>query len=743
MGLTTTRHRRTHGMPFSSPSPRVLGRAATQSLLCAVVITTLGLSAPARATGSQQTDARTRVALVNQTPFVGPVDTFSVTLRVTAAPEDATLSFRLYDDTSSAGRIHYLRTLRGDELGPTIHQPYRFPLTNLAHGEHDTVTAAFQIDTNRQPFIGFRLTEDGVYPLQVALQTVDGADLDSFVTPLIRLPSLARNDNPPLAVSVIAPIDAPVALKTDGSTDLDPTIVAGLRETVDVLAEHKDVPLTVAPIPETVVALQDHDEAAGTDVTAKLAGALGGRQVLTSPYVRLDLGAWVNDGMDDELLRQLNIGGETIATTLNARPDRRTWMVTDRTVTPQAMQKLRELGVDQVVVNEDLLTPLDRAFNVTLTRSFDLDTPVPHTRAVMADGILRAHIAASDNMVLNANRLLGDLAILYLDQPQLKRGAVLMLPTNAGAPKEFLATLLGALGTSIPLETGGKSIMSPATLDRLFAFVEPAGQSGGRGLTEGVTRPEPTLSRGWAYDQPGTLGSYRGQLALANVSLSSYRSILPESERYRLAPLEANLTVSGAKQFDGPQRQAYLDSAVHFVNSQAQQIGVPEQQRVTLTSDDGQVPLLLENRLSYPVVVRVTLTSDKVSFPGHDEFNVTLQPGSNRMDIPLHSRSSGAFPVVVTVSSPDGVLPMSSGRLPIRSTAISGFGMVLTICSGLFLAIWWARHFRSSRRQRRLVSTDSQSTAHGPTTGRTGDASATPLAKPPPTERPTFRKTVG
>jgi len=174
----------------------------------------------------------------------------------------------------------------------------------------------------------------------------------------------------------------------------------------------------------------------------------------------------------------------------------------------------------------------------------------------------------------------------------------------------------------------------------------------------------------------------------------------------RVTPVERLLTVSGATGFDNAQRQAYLDSAVAFVQSQAHEIDLPEQQRVTLTSHDGELPLLLQNRLDYPVRVKIVLSSDKVDFSGASTFESTLQPGDNRIPIPLSTRASGAFPINVAVSSPDDVLPMTSGRLPVRSTAISGIGLALTIGAGLFLAIWWARHFRSVRRSRRLVSVE-------------------------------------
>lgn len=646
------------------------------------------------------------VTLVKQSPWVGPVGRFELSVQVIGAPDDAVLSFRLFEDTSSRGRIHFIRTMRGEELGSMVHQPFNVPIANLPTEDNVSLTAGFDIDNARQPFIGFRLTKEGVYPLSVTLQTSDGRELDRFFTSLVRLPGANLDDNPPLSLAVVAPIDAPVALRTDGTSTLDPQVATGLADIIDVLAKDPKVPLTIAPVPETVVALQQRDRSTGSNTVEKLTGAVAGRQVLASPYVRLDLGAWVNSSMDEELIQQFNAGSESLATLLNTRPDRRSWIV-DKTVTPQAMAKLRELGVDQVVVPEDQLTKLDsNMFSVTLTRRFELDTPIPRTQAVMADGILRAHIVASDNQVLNANRLLADLAILYLDQPQLHRGAVLLLPENGATPKEFLSILLDALGSPTPPGSNAKPMVEGKTLDELFASTEPAGHFGGRGPADGVSRPEPTLVRGWTSNPPGTLGTYGAQLALAGKSLTSYQSMLG-TDKSQMLPLQARLTVSGAAQLDAGHRQAYLDAAVQFINVQAQQVRVPEQQRVTLTSSDGNVPLVLENRLEYPVLARIKLSSDKVDFTRDDDFEAPLLPGTNRIDIPVRIKAAGAIPVNVSVSAPKGDLPMSSGRLPLRSTAISGYGLVLTIGSGLFLVVWWARHFRSTRRHRRLISTGS------------------------------------
>ena len=82
---------------------------------------------------------------------------------------------------------------------------------------------------------------------------------------------------------------------------------------------------------------------------------------------------------------------------------------------------------------------------------------------------------------------------------------------------------------------------------------------------------------------------------------------------------------------------------------------------------------------------------------------------TTRTDIEVTTKASGAFPLDVTVTSAGGGLPVASSRIDVRSTAISGFGLFLSIGAGVFLLIWWGRHFRHTRRARALIATDEPS----------------------------------
>ena len=147
-----------------------------------------------------------------------------------------------------------------------------------------------------------------------------------------------------------------------------------------------------------------------------------------------------------------------------------------------------------------------------------------------------------------------------------------------------------------------------------------------------------------------------------------------------------------------------IGAAQNQIGAVTEQIVVTPEQIVTLTSSSGKVPLNLENRLQYPASVRIVLNSAKLDFPEGSVIEETLAPAqTTTINLPVETRASGAFPLNVTITSADGTLPVATTRYTVRSTAISGVGLVLSIGAGLFLLIWWARHFRTARRARKLV----------------------------------------
>lgn len=180
-----------------------------------------------------------------------------------------------------------------------------------------------------------------------------------------------------------------------------------------------------------------------------------------------------------------------------------------------------------------------------------------------------------------------------------------------------------------------------------------------------------------------------------------------------MVPLEQLVLVSGARSLDARGRQDYLDATVAQVDAAAASLTLPPQPRITVTEETVELTLIIDNAAEYPLQAELTLTSDKLDFPDGATQVVTLQPGSNRIPVDVSSRSSGAFPITVTLEAPDGSIAIASTRFTVRSTAVSGIGLVLSIGAGVFLLLWWVRHFRSTRAKPGLVRADERARVAG------------------------------
>ena len=131
------------------------------------------------------------------------------------------------------------------------------------------------------------------------------------------------------------------------------------------------------------------------------------------------------------------------------------------------------------------------------------------------------------------------------------------------------------------------------------------------------------------------------------------------------------------------------------------------------------MPLTLRNESGIPVDIVVRLRSPKLEFPDGATIPLTLEDEVTRLDVDVRARTSGAFPLDVEITSPDGGLRIAELDYSVRSTAVSGVGVVLSAGAALFLLVWWARHWHRTRRSAKLVAAPP---AHAPRRAAAGAA---------------------
>ncbi len=657
-------------------------RLAAVAALGLVLPVLLGLAPTVRAPAAAGEEPS--VQLVAQSPWVSPTDRFELVVRVQAAPPGATIELSLHAETLS--RDSFRRGVEDGVYGAEIAATPARPVERLANDD-GVVPFALQLalaesdtdalDTGRTRRVV--LTSGGVFPVVVTLRDAAGGQLDTLATHLLRAPE--EVDEIPLAVAVVLPVTAPPSLQPDGTRVLGATTRRVVDALADALAANPDVRVTLDLTPDTVLALRDGEP----ELFDELRAAVASREVLARPFVDLDATAWLEAGLTSELIEQLSIGTETLRDALGIEPTTAAWLGST-TLTPDALSQIRGLGVSSLVLPEDLLEPLDQVrFPLTLTQLFDvIDGNGVSQPTIAADAGLAAGFTAGPDPNLAAHTLLAELTILFFDQPGVSRGVVAIPPPDWAPTSDFVDTLLSGLGSHPLLE--------PSTVNALFdrvSFAVDQGQQAMFGFR---------LERGLAPEPADDLGGFAIAYTAAEADLISFEGMLPDGVADGVGLRELLLS-AGSARLSPDQRRQYLDAITDQISVDAA-VSVTPPGRVTLASRTDDIPLVINNTLDHDLNVVIGLASDKLDFPAGTNLEVTLASGSNEVPVPVSTRTSGDSTLTLRVTSPDRTIELTSTRIVVRSTAISGVGLLIAIVALLILVVWWIRHARADRRAR-------------------------------------------
>jgi hypothetical protein len=669
--------------------------AVLAALLCLVAAGSLVFPQSGSAqTGDAPTGATPAetFTIIDQSSWVGPTGTFTVSFAAPGAAPDTTFSLNVHNPVST--RDQFLQTARGNQLGGVLFSTPQRSRSELDPGSTGRLTVTIPLgDRYPTPTDGLVLFEKGVYPVAIRATGPGGENRGRLVTHLVRL-GTSTSSAPTLAVGAVVRLEAPVAAALDGSPYLDDLAAETAARRIAVVGRYPTVRFTILPSAQTLRLLTSRTNA--NDPLAPLRVPAPGHQLLGSTYAPIPAGSWVASGLDSSFGIQLAGGAATIGTLLGTAPDGRIAYV-DPSVTPDALGVLRGNGVESVLVPSDRLDPLtDRSDEATLTQRFDVRTATGDLLdAVASDSRIAELLTPTDDPVLAGHLALAQLAMVHLQQQGAARGIAVVVPDNADpvALDTFLAGLADSSGATSGVP--GAPMISPVSANDLFLATDAA-----LGTTNGQRA---TLVRTFESDQTFSLGEYPDQLLAAGESLNGIRSLVPDSPEL-VDPISATVLSSGSATLDPEAQSAMLAHAANQASLITSQIVVPAEQVVTLTSSSGLIPLTIENRLSVRARVRIVFNSPKLDFPDGPVVEQVLEPATTtRIDVAVTTKASGAFPLDVAIRSADNAITVASTRFTVRSTSVSGFGLFISIGAGLFLLLWWIRHFRTSRRAEKLM----------------------------------------
>ncbi len=515
----------------------------------------------------------------------------------------------------------------------------------------------------------------------------------SVITHLI-VPPARGDDSPPLGVAVVADIGAPPSLQPDGTSVVDRAAVEGMTELVAGLSGAQDVPATLAIRPETLEVLSGSAEPGDADLVARLRATTTGREVLSLPYVSVSQEALASSDLLDELGRQHERGNAVLSDVLGVDPIG-TVAVAPADLGADGLGVLAFTGVRGLVVGDDQVAPLDAGLlRLSLAQPFLLTAPAERTpsavQALATDPILLERLASDSSPGLAVSRVLAELALLRLEQPSVARSVV--LPVGRGTSAALLQGILEGLDGGLPF--------APVGLEAAFDQAAPLLDGGGNQVDR------PLLPTTAAPIRAADARSIRD----ARAHLDTFASLLgsgPDS----IAPLGRHLLVASGDGVSSARRRAHVATVETAIDAVTSQVSSPPTFTLTLTAREGTIPLTIRNGSGVPLHVTVRLRSEKLEFPEGDTIDLVLTEESQRIPISVVTRSTGAFPLEIDVTSPDGQRSLSKSRYTVRSTAVSGAGLVLSVGAGVFLVVWWARHWRRTRRSAKLVATNGHPSA--------------------------------
>lgn len=649
-----------------------LGSIAATLIVATSLLPTAGQAAGARTPAVR---AAPRIELAAQTPMVARGGTFEIWLDLPDVPLDGSVEVVLHNRVRS--RSELTASIAGRGLRTEL-----LTQTTAVSALPTDVDGRRHLTLSLDPALGVAVSTAGAYPLELIARDSTGAPLDSLITHLLVRPD-ATDDSPPLAVAVVAEVDPPPARRPDGSVAFDASELDKATQLMDALASRPEVPATLAVRPETIDSLASAGTE-GADLLDQLRAAATGRSVLALPYVDVSPDALAAAQLGGELTAQIDRGRLVLANALGVDPGRSTWLA-DRDLGPAGLRALAATGVRHVVARADQLEALrSGVLSLSLAQPFLLaDAPAPTIDALALDPRITALLGSSTTPGLEVSRILAELAVLWFEQPGIQRAVV--LPVDTSVRGEVVTGLLAGLDTGGPFRA--------TDLDDAFTSAKPLVQPGGGRVDRALT---PRSPRRIGRDVASELRATRSLLA-------SFRALLG-GDSPRAEPVADQLLLAAATDLSDEERHAYIAAAQAGVQAVTGAITAPDRQTITLTARDGTVPMTLRNAAGIPVDVLVRLRSPKLEFPGGDTIPLTLTEETTRLDIAVRARASGAFPVQVEVTSPDGGIRLASVEYSVRSTAVAGVGVVLSAGAGIFLLVWWARHWRRTRRSAKLVA---------------------------------------
>ena len=571
-------------------------------------------------------------------------------------------------------------------------------VSDLRDAATGRVDVAIPIEMGVRTKDALQMSATGLYPVSIGLQE-DKSVTSQIVTFVERLPQDVTSPLPRenLQIALAGTLNSSVSLQPDGTTVVSDETRSIVTDTISALEALPNTPISLSIRPELIDALNnssDEDIALLSRLQASTS-----LQLLPSTYVDVHPDELVAQQRSDVFTTQLRLGEDVLAAGLPGKSvNRDAWLQTT-VLLSEGAQLLRNLGIRTAVLlaNSQKTTANGVSVFVEPTRLVELKlSNSDRMTAALADFNLSKALTRGSNeptggAYLVAQQILAELKIArseIVDRDETMSGRGVILGTDSGElPSQALMTALVSTVASQP-------DMGFVPLDDLLSS-----------MTVSVMDGLPVSFELPVADVPKTQADT--SLSEFTARVNGFSTMLPDGdERPKLWRRIVNILPAS----DLTQSQA--NAYIYAVDTELAAIGgsivTPSTTTFTLGGRDSSIRLSLRNDNQTDLLVRVNLTSSKLTLPTDDQV-VTLPAGTTTLvEIPVTAKSNGRFPVTLQLFTPLGDITVGSpAKFSARVNALAGLGQLFTGIALLLLLSWWIHHLRREHQRRQFDSDDS------------------------------------
>lgn len=521
----------------------------------------------------------------------------------------------------------------------------------------------------------------GVYPLQVSLLEQGTGPVASFTTYLIVTPpSEVGAGTHPLQFAWVLPLGSSPALSSSGLAIDDRSDLSELEEIESALESAPAASVSLDVFGQFVESLEQRSDPGSVGALAELKSLTvpsGQVDLLPGTFVATDPDALVASGLSSAVGVQL-ARAHQVLTAAGIGFDARDYAVNGR-LGSAALGLLERSGITRLVLPDASVQPLSATYS-QWTPTTPFIVPGSAVEGIASDSGLEKELASDAAPALKAQEMLADLSIQYFDNTGAEQALVLESSVGTGVSPAFLRALLTGLSAS--------RIVHAVSLAQIFDTIPPGSS---------YTSPDKRQLSG-----AGTSTDLvpAGAIASAHESLAALASVLPATlHPHGRVPLSDLVLMAEGSNETTAQRNAYLEPIFQQSDRLSGLVSLPFGHTITMTSLRAKIPITIVSVAKAPFWARLSLASNAFGFPDGRSFRIRIVPRTNIVPIVVTAKSSGDFSLQLTLSTTSG-FTMQTGTMTIRSTAISGVAVALSIGAAAFLVVWWLRSILTKRRKK-------------------------------------------